>query len=202
MTIEKGSDYGILAPLPEGAPVVSSDSQLRDVVLSFRTSGGKSPTIGLVGGDLCRTFGGSGDVEHLSGAEALTAPVDLAIASIDGVDYPFVAHVIVGKPFRPGFVAIMNAQWFGGLDLGPRSHPGDGLVDITTGDLKWRERRIARSRARTGTHLPHPSLSHRRTKTETLTFERSMSVCVDGGFTVQGRSLSVRVEPDAFYVVV
>lgn len=202
MTIKKGSDYGVQAPMPEGAPVVSSDAQLRDVVLSLRTGGGNPPTVGLVGGDLCKTLGGSGDTARLFGNDGLTVPIDLVIASIDGVDVPFVAHLIVGKPFCPGFVAVMNAQWLGPLDLGPRSHPGDGLVDITSGSLKWRQRRIARSRARTGTHLPHPSLSHKRTNLETLTFERPLPICVDGALEVEGRSLSLRVEPDAFYVVV
>ena len=202
MTIKKGSDYGVRAPLPAGARVASSDAQLRDVVLSLRTSGVGPPTIGLIGGDLCKTLGGSGDAARLFGDDGLTVPIDLVIASIDGVDFPFVAHLIVGKTFCPGFVAVMNAQWLGPLDLGPRSHPGDGLIDITSGSLKWRERRIARSRARTGTHLPHPSLFHRRTNLETLTFEKSVPICIDGAFEVEGHSLSLRVEPDAFYVVV
>jgi hypothetical protein len=202
VTIKKGSDYGVNTPLPEDAPVASSDAELRDFVLSLRTINSPQLTVGLVGGDLCKTLGGSGDVNRLFTTDALKVPVDLVIALIDGVDYPFVAHLIVGKPFCPGFVAMMNAQWLGPLDLGPRSHPGDGLVDITSGSLKWRERRIARSRARTGTHLPHPSLSHKRTNVETLLFERPAPICIDGALEVQGRSISVRVEPDAFHVVV
>jgi hypothetical protein len=27
----------------------------------------------------------------------------------------------------------MNAQWLGSWDLGPRSHPNDGLTDVTDG---------------------------------------------------------------------
>lgn len=202
MTIKKGSDYGVVSPLPEDAPVASTDAQLRDAVLALRAGNCMPVTIGLIGGDLCKTLGGSGAIDRLYGSEALTVPVDLVIASIDGVEFPFVSHLIVGKPFRSGFLAVMNAQWLGQLDLGPRSHPGDGLVDITSGSLNWRQRRIARSRARTGTHLPHPSLSHRRTSAETVSFDRPRPISIDGAIEVEGQSLTVRVEPDAFYVVV
>jgi diacylglycerol kinase family enzyme len=96
----------------------------------------------------------------------------------------------------------MNSQWIGSRDLGPRSHPGDGLVDITTGSLGWRQRRAALARSATGTHLPHPSLNYRRVRSETLTFDRPVSLCIDGALQRKGQTVSLCVEPDAFHVVV
>jgi hypothetical protein len=202
MTIRKGSDYGVVQPLPEGAAVARSDAELRELVLASRGPEHDRVTIGLVGGDLCKTLGGAGDIERLSGPDALTVPIDLAIASIDGVDVPFVSHLVVGKLFRRNFAVVMNAQWRGEQDLGPRSHPGDGFVDITTGSLQWRQRRVARARLVTGTHLPHPSLNYRRVRSETIAFDRSMPMCLDGEIKVKGRTLALRVEPDSFHVVV
>jgi hypothetical protein len=197
MTIRKGSDYGVLQPLPEGASVARSDAELRTLIVANRDRGNRPVTVGLLGGDLCKTLGGSGDMSRLSGPDALTVPVDLVVASIDGVEIPFVSHLVVGKLFGSGFAVVMNSQW-----IGPRSHPGDGLIDITTGSLGWRQRRQALLRSATGTHLPHPSLTYRRVRSETLSFDRPVPLHIDGSLRMKGQTLSLRVEPDAFHVVV
>lgn len=202
MTIRKGSDYGLLQPLPEGAPVAHSDAELRDLIVASRNAGNCDITVGLLGGDLCKTLGGSGSMDRLRGPDALTVPVDLVVASIDGFEIPFVSHLVAGKIFGSNFAVVMNAQWIGNRDLGPRSHPGDGLIDITTGSLGWRQRREALSRSATGTHLPHPSLTYRRVRSEMLTFDPPVSLCIDGALRLKGRTVSLCVEPDAFHVVV
>ncbi len=201
MTIRKGSGYGEHRPLPLEAPVASSDAQLRELVVASRSSNSMPITVGLLGGDLSKTLGGSGDRSRLSGPDALTVPVDLGIATVDGIEVPFVSHLLVGSLFRRDFLVAMNAQWRDGLDLGPRSHPGDGLLDITTGSLPWGQRRAARKRARTGTHLPHPSLSYRRTSSDSVEFDHPVTLCVDGALKLKARSLELRVEPDAYFVV-
>jgi len=202
VTIKKGSDYGLQQPLPEGAPVAYSDAELRTLIVAGRDAGESDVTVGLLGGDLCKTLGGSGTMSRLRGPDALTVPVDLVIATIDGVEIPFVSHLVAGKLFGRGFAVAMNSQWIGSRDLGPRSHPGDGLVDITTGSLGWRQRRAALARSATGTHLPHPSLTYRRVRSETLTFDRPVSLCIDGALQRKGQTVSLCVEPDAFHVVV
>ena len=202
MTIRKGSGYGANAPLPPGAPIASSDAELCRLVIEARHTGTGPTVVGLLGGDLCRTLGGTGDPDRLRSPSAVTIPVDLGIVTLDGVDHPFVAHVVVGRPFGDGFAAIMNAQWFGVLDLGPRSHPGDGLLDITTGSLPWRQRRLALRRARTGTHLPHPLLSQRRVDRATLQNDSHAPILLDGSTTASATTIEVRVEADAFNVVI
>lgn len=202
MTIKKGSEYGVQRPLPFDAPLASTDGELRQFVVAARLNGEPTITVGLLGGDLCKTLGGSGISDRLYGPDAITVPVDLVIAVLDGVEVPFVAHAIVGKPFTKDSAMVMNAQWLGDLDFGPRAHPGDGLIDITTGSLGLRERRLARSRAKTGTHLPHPSLSARRTKSETLSFDRLRPICIDGHLNLHAQTISFSVLPDAFFVVV
>ncbi len=202
MTIKKESEYGRLAPLPTGSPVVSTDAELRSVVCAARSEHRSPVSVGLLGGDLCRTLGGSGDVTRLQTCEAITVPIDLPIAVIDGMEYPFVAHLLIGRPFAKNFAVVMNAQWLGPLDLGPRSHPGDGLVDVTTGTLPRVQRRIARRRAHSGTHLPHPDLKHRRTSHQHFAFTSPVAVQIDSLLRLDATEIEIRVEPDAFFVVV
>lgn len=201
MTVGKGSDYGAAGRLPAGAPVVESDEELCRTVLELR-AGSTPVVVGLIGGDLCRTLGGSGDRDRLSSDDAVTVPIDLAIATVDGTETAFVAHLLTGRPFGRDFAAVMNAQWWGELDLGPRSHPGDGLLDVTTGSLPWRQRRLAIGRARSGSHLPHPALRQRRTDEVTLTFDRPVPLLLDGVSHGTGSEIEIRLEPDAFSVVI
>ena len=202
MTIRKGSSYGEHRPLPSGSPIASSDAELRDLVVSGRSTDSTPPVIGLLGGDLYKTLGGTGDHTRLTGEDALTVPIDLAVATVDGIDVPFVSHLLVGSLFGHDFFVAMNAQWFNEFDLGPRSHPGDGLLDITSGSLPWRQRRAALKRATTGSHLPHPRLSYRRTASETVMFDHPVTICFDGVLTMKAQSIDLCVEPDAFFVVV
>jgi diacylglycerol kinase family enzyme len=96
----------------------------------------------------------------------------------------------------------MNAEWLGAWDLGPRSHPNDGLLDVTDGSLRLRERLTARRRARTGSHLPHPGLRTSRVAAATFSFERGMPVHLDGEAMGTVHEVVVRTEPDALTVVV
>lgn len=202
MTIRRGSSYGTPARLPDSGVVVGSDAELRERVLAARIEGEPLPAFGLTGGDLCRTLGGNGDARRLHSDDATTVPVDLGIAHLDGVATVFVAHLTTGRPFGRSWCSVMNAQWLGDLDLGPRSHPGDGLLDITIGSLGWRERRRALARARTGTHLPHPALTTLRVASHDLEFDRPVPVRIDGGPVGSARTIAVSVECDALTVVV
>jgi hypothetical protein len=72
-----------------------------------------------------------------------------------------VAHVCAGRfGRRSGFAGVVNAGFVDGLNLAPRGHPGDGRVELILVDraMPWRQRAAARRRARTGSHVPHPSV--------------------------------------------
>lgn len=201
MGIERGGSYGVPRPLPPGSPIVASDAELRDLVLEHRRRGESLPVVGLVGGDLCRTLGGRGDRARLEGPEAVTVPVDLGLAVIDDVPTVFVAHLVVGRPFAGG-TAVLQAQWRGDLDLGPRSHPADGRLDVTTGSVPLRQRRTARRRARSGSHLPHPDLRHRQVRELMIEPRRPMRVVVDGVDLGRARRVEIAIEDVALQVVV
>jgi len=203
MTIKRGETWGEPAPLPADGVVVRTDAEARAVVTRARRAGLTPPTLGLLGGDLCRTLGGLGDEAALRSEGAMTFPCDLGVAELDGEPHWFVAHAIARRSWWRGrVVAAMNAQWLGTWDLGPRSHPDDGLLDITDGTMPFGDRLKARRRLPTGTHLPHPALTVTRTATADLVLDPSLDIWLDGEKMGRCHRLVLSIDPDALRVVV
>ncbi|HEX2040624.1 MAG TPA: hypothetical protein VHF47_12940 [Acidimicrobiales bacterium] len=194
MTIKKGEPYG--EPATEAPEVVvGGDAEARAVLEAARRDGGPFPVLGLTGGDLCRTLGGRGRLD-------VAFPVDLGEVLVDGRLHLFTAHLLAStRSWSYAFVA-MNAQWRGAWNLGPRAHPGDGLLDTYEARLPPADRLKVRARLHHGVHLPHPGIKERRTAAVQLTLPRLLPVLVDGVRVGLGRNLSVRVRPDAIRVVV
>lgn len=202
MTVEKGRDWGETGPAPGGTVLVRSDGEARRALEAARRSGEPLPTLGLLGGDLCRTLGGRGDEERLR-TGGLRATVDLGVALLDGKRHLFLAHLVVRRSWWRGpVVAVMNAQFLGRWDVAPRAHPGDGRLDILEGDLSVGDRWKARRRLPSGTHVPHPGIRQTRPTAWTTELTRPAPVWLDGERVAEAKTLAVRVEPDAVTVVV
>lgn len=203
MTIKKGEPWGEPGPLPRHGVVVRSDTEARAIVTAARRAGEPIPPLGLLGGDLCRTLGGTGDEERLRSTSATLLPVDLGAVLVDGRLHWFVAHLIVRRSWWRGrVVAAMNAQFLGSWDVAPRGHPNDGRLDVLDADLPFDERLQVRSRLKTGTHLPHPRIDERHVSSLQLDLERPTPVLLDGDDLGPATTLSIRVEPDALLCVV
>lgn len=203
MTVEKHRPWGEPGALPADGVLVRSDAEARSIAESARRAGTPVPALGVLGGDLCRTVGGRGDEARLRSADAMTLPTDLGSVLVDGRQHWFVAHLVVRRSWWRGrVVAVMNAQWIGPWDVAPKSHPGDGLLDVLDGDLSLDDRFKARRRLRTGTHVPHPGIAQRRVPALQLELERPTPVWLDGVRVAEARRLSIRLEPDALRVVV
>jgi len=203
MGIAKGELWGVPGPLPPDGIEVHTDAEARALVEAAHRADAPLPVLGLLGGDLCATVGGKGEVERLRSTEAITLPIDVGSVLIDGRIHWFVAHLVARRSWWRGrVVAVMNAQWIGPWDVAPKSHPNDGLLDVFDGDLSLDDRFKARSRLRTGTHVPHPGIVQRRVAALQLEFERPTPIFLDGENVGSARSLSVRLEPDALTCVV
>lgn len=203
MTIEKGRAWGEPGGLPADGVVVRSDAEARAVVEAARRSGGPVPALGLLGGDLCRTLGGTGDEGRLRGEAGMRLPVDVGAVLIDGRLHWFVAHLVARRGWWRGrIVAAMNAQFLGRWNVAPRSHPNDGRLELLDADLGLGDRLKARGRLPAGTHVPHPGISERRITAVQIELERSTPVALDGDRVGRARSMSIRVEPDAVICVV
>jgi hypothetical protein len=214
MTIEKGRSWGHPGSLPDGGVVVHSDAEARRALEEARRSGVDYPPLGLLGGDLCRTLGGTGDEARLRRGQATTFTVDLGQVLVEGSLHLFVAHLVARTRLWTRAYVVMNAQWYSGerlgtgrgvaraWNVGPRAHPGDGLVDAYDVRLSVADVLRVRPRLHHGGHLPHPGIKERRAAAVQLELERALPVRLDGVLVGRARSLSVRVEPDALTVVV
>lgn len=154
----------------------------------------------LTGGDMLRTLGiGSGTTRD----EPWEYPVDVGLVTVDDEPaVPFVAHVMAWRPWwRGDGIVVANAAWWGRYYIGPRSHPNDGLLDATRGQLEWRERRAAHTRAMTGSHLPHPQLRTLRQPSFEVGLARPRKVVADGRRIGTGTQLKFSVVPDGLTLV-
>lgn len=200
MPIEKGEEWGRHARLPADGVVVSSDAEARAVVERARRAGAAPPPLGLTGGDLCRTLGGTGDENRLWSDAAMAFDVDLGAALVDGRLFFFVAHLVARTRMWTRTVAAMNAEFVGRWDLAPRAHPGDGRLDVVDAALLFGDLLAVRSRLATGSHLPHPRIGVRRVPAAQFSFERPRPVRLDGVTVGPARTLSIRVEAAALTV--
>lgn len=203
MGIARFEAWGEPGPLPAGGVIVRSDAEARAVVEQARRRNEDLPVLGLLGGDLCRTLGGRGDEARLHSESAMRLPVDVGSVLIDGRLHWFVAHLIARRSWWRGrVVAVMNAEWLGAWSLGPRSHPGDGLLDISEGDLSFADRLKARRRLVSGDHLAHPDIRTERVRARQFDFDPALDIWLDGERVGRARALSVRVEAAVLTVVV
>lgn len=203
MTIEKGQDWGAVAPLPADGVVVRTDAEARRIVETARRADTTIPPLGLLGGDLCRTLGGPGDEARLHSPDARSFTVDVGSVLLEGTLHWFVAHLVARRSWWRGrTIAAMNAEWLGPWDVAPRSHPNDGHLDISDADLSPTDRRKARRRLRTGTHVPHPGIHTSRVAAVQFDLDPPLDVWLDGERVGRARHLSIRVEPDALTVVI
>ncbi len=209
MSLRRGQGWGAPGPLAAGGAVASNDAQVRSIVEGARRAGVAPPAVGLLGGDLCRTLGGTGDRNRLFSGDAMSFAVDVGTAVVDGERHWFVAHLVGRRAGLAGLrglrgrvLAVMNAEWLGSWDVATRSHPGDGRLDVIDADLSFSQRLAARRRLPTGTHVPHPSIHERRVASWEAELDRPMEIWLDGVRVGRGRHLAVAVEHEALTVVV
>ena len=204
MSIEKNSDWGSAGPLRSGAYVAGTDAELRHHVEQHRRAGRKIAAAGLVGGDLWTTMGSPrGGADRLSSDTARTVPIDVASVLLDGRQFWFVSHLVArGSWWRGRVLVAMNAEWLGSWDLGPRSHPNDGHVDIYDTTMASSQRMKAWRRMRHGTHVPHPDISYSRTTAYQTTFDPPVRIWLDGEGVGNVSNLTLRVEADALEITV
>ena len=202
MTIKKGEAWGWSAPLPVDGVVVRTDADARAALEGARREGRPYPTLGLLGGDLGRTLAAPGDEGRLRSEAAMTFPVDLGQVLVDGRLHLFVAHLVARNRWWTKAVVAMNAQWVRGWNLGPKSHPNDGRLDVFESSLRVGDLAKVRRRLPSGSHLPHPRITSRRVAATTIELDRTLPVRLDGEVVDEGRSLVIRLEPDVLRVVI
>lgn len=198
MRFRRGDAWGEPAPPVIDAPTAGDDASLADIVVPALLAGVTPPSVLLLGGDLHRSVGAPDSRARISAGTAVSARIDAIEVTADGRRSIGLAHVIARRPLWAGhFVVVMNAAFVGDRNLGPRAHPGDGILDITEGRLVPGDRLRARRRTRSGSHLPHPDLDFRRVGGATAHFDRPTPLWVDGRRSGDVVDLQVRVLHEA-----
>ena len=196
--IAKGQPWGEPRELPAGGVIVGSDAEAAEALGAARKERRPFPALGLLGGDLCRTLGGGGSRE----LHGVRFTVDLGEALLDGRLHLFVAHLVARNRFWTRAFVAMNAQWVGAWNLGPKAHPGDGLLDTYQAQLPLSQVMAVRDRLHHGAHLPHPGIRERRTAARQVDLDRALAVRLDGEAVGPARTIVVRIVPDALVVFV
>ncbi|HKY15762.1 MAG TPA: hypothetical protein VJM33_12630 [Microthrixaceae bacterium] len=202
MTIRRGERWGEPGTLAAGSPVVADDAALRHLVVAALEAGGTPPEVGLVGGDLFRTLGGTTGRSRLDDGTSVRYPIDVVEVRLDDVRTWFVAHLVARRRWWTSrTVVAMNAAFVGRWNLGPRAHPNDGRVDVTDGRLRLTELVEARRRMPSGAHLPHPALAERRTGRLEVVLDRPTPIWLDGERASTAVHIELLVVADAAVVV-
>lgn len=215
-----GADYGEAGEIPPGAVAADSDAAAGRIVAEARRANRAIPPVVLTGGDLARTLGVAtgGDEARDPGVETgqragtarSAAPrdstgfrveVDVGAALVNGRLHWFVAHLVARRSWWRGRLLVAaNASFIGRWNAAPRSHPGDGRLDVFDADPPLMVRLAARRRLLSGTHVPHPRITQRRIAASQYDLEPDLDVYLDGVRLDRARTLSLRVEAGALEV--
>ena len=161
----------------------------------------------LVGGNLWESLGSP--ASRVTGSDCTFLTVDGLVCSVEHrgeiITVSAISEVVVGSwTSRQGLIVVSNAGMWGGLNIAPRAHPNDGEFDVFSMEstTSVRQRLLARRRAVTGTHLPHPTMSVRRSTHVVLEKKAGESLVIDGVTFGHWTSVSVVVKADFYSVVV
>ena len=203
-----GVDFGEEGEIPPNAVSADSDTDAARIVADARRAGRTIPPVVLAGGDMARTLGVAPARAAATGA-APTRPaatgarfkVDVGAVLVDGRLHWFVAHLVARRSWWRGRLLVAaNASFIGRWNAAPRSHPGDGRLDVFDASPSLPVRLAARRRLPSGSHVPHPDITQRRTAAAQYDFDPALDVYLDGQSLDRARTLSLRVEPGALEV--
>ena len=195
MVISKGEDWG---EDYDGEVVDSFDSEfeLAQIVKKSYESGNRL-VASLTQGDLLNSFGGGSNRKRIY-------EMDFCIAELDDkIEYAFISFFSAGKPFRSADVNFaINGTSVGSWQLGPRSHPNDGLLDITRGTMTLTQLFLARKKAKNGAHLPHPNLKYKRLEKDEWCFKKPKPIFCDQKYLGKAKKVKLWVIGDGFSLIV
>lgn len=199
-----GVDFGASGEIPPDALAAGSDEDAGKIVAEARRANRAIPPVVLTGGDLARTLGLASARTASSPSLAATGArfeVDVGAALVDGRLHWFVAHLVARRSWWRGRLLVAaNASFIGRWNAAPRSHPGDGRLDVFDADPRLAVRLAARRRLPSGSHVPHPQITQRRIAAAQYDLDPDLDVYLDGVRLGRARTLSLRVEPGALDV--
>ena len=199
-----GIDFGQEGEIPPDALTADNDNAVAQIVAEARRAGRPAPAVVLTGGDLARTLGvvpARAAPSQQIAATGARFEVDVGAALVDGRLGWFVAHLVARRSWWRGRLLVAaNASFIGRWNAAPRSHPGDGRLDVFDASPPLSVRLAARRRLPAGDHVPHPDITQRRTASAQYDFDPALDVYLDGRRVGRASTLSLRVEAGALEV--
>ena len=208
MVIQRGQSWGSEGIAVDDLVWASSDAELAKHISTGRKD------VAVSGGDMWRTIG-SRSRRVLPGETAMCLPIDVMHVEYQTVAGDFltkmaVANVVVrpanvrGGWLRGEISVVANAQFLRKWDVAPRGHPNDGRVELThvSRAMGLRQRWSARSRLRTGTHLPHPLINAKSVPSFVANFDEGSQqvLWIDQQRIGQVKSVTIEVISDAAFL--
>lgn len=199
MTIRKGEEWGRKGIVPASFFIVEDDHDA--------ASQPANTPFALCRGDMYTALGNPRIPAHHQ--ECMLVPIDALTCSVTYTNnaeetlHAF-SHITIGSWWRGRHIVISNCGFISGLNIAPRSHPNDGECDVVSiaNSMTLRQRVIARRRARTGTHVPHPDISiQRKTHVEIARETPQERLSIDGVAVSNWRAIIIDVEPDYWEVI-
>lgn len=199
MTIRKGEEWGRRETTPEKFVVAEDD----------KDAASQPPHIpfGISRGNMYSSLGQP--KIPLRNSECTIVPIDALMCTVSFVDgreevSAAFSQVSIGSWWRGRCVVASNSGFLNGMNIAPRSHPNDGEMDIVSiaNTMPLKQRFIARRKAKTGTHIPHPHITVHRATTATFHQEKPQERLSIDGVAVSGwSSVSIAVEPDYWQLI-
>lgn len=151
------ADFERRDALPDGAVLCNGDAECAEAAsagLSFIP----------MAGQLAHSLGASW-IPRVTAKNCVILKVDqimVKATTSDGEIFHFnaISDFTFGNYWHGQYSVVTSTGWSGGVEVCPRAHPGDGVLDHLEVDsaMPLRQRIRARRKMRSGTHLPHPSL--------------------------------------------
>lgn len=199
MTIRKGEEWGRRATVPASFFIAEDDHDA--------ASQPPQTPFALCRGDMYAALGHPRLPVHHH--DCTIVPVDALVCHITFANNTeeetrAFSHITVGSWWKGRHIVVSNSGFINALNIAPRSHPNDGEFDVVhlSADMPMRQRFIARRRAKTGTHVPHPDISIRRhTELHISRAAQQERLSIDGVAVSQWKDISISLEPDFWEVI-
>jgi hypothetical protein len=194
VTIEKGAPWGSVQPTPH--EVVDSPNEAS----AAQAIQDGARYVALRSGNLLRALGRHHRTVDLQPNDnCLVLPCDVLQVTLDhSTEVVAVSTVIVGSRWQPRWW-VTSGGFLGKLNVAPRAHPNDGLVDaLTFKGTSWRTLVAIRRRMQLGDHLPHPQLAMTRASEVQWKSDRPARITIDGKRYGRAAHVQIVVKPDAF----
>ena len=199
MTIRKGEEWGRRGNVPASFFIAEDDHDA--------ASQAPATPFALCRGDMYTALGNPKIPVHHH--ECMLVPIDALTCTItytsdtEEVVRAF-SHIAIGSWWKGRHIIVSNSGFISGLNIAPRSHPNDGECDVVSmaSSMPLRQRLIARRKAKTGTHIPHPDISvQRKTHVAISRATPQERLSIDGVAVSNWQEITIDVKPEYWEVI-